>query len=584
VAGSFAPRADQIADAQYKSSYAVTFESSAGLGSNLEGALEMLGVDRVDALALSGSAELAKTPQGTVTADRLAFAEREQVNFRVTLDPATLDFYPLIGPYNVREVLLIRTPRGSTVAREVGRLTAAGGQSQFDFAHTAEEAGNAAEFTAFVVTRLLPSDIFSLEVGRATAYELGMRMPTTVPSQGSAAATVTLTRTDEQGNAAPMPDHYVALSSDCGSLSPAGGRTDPQGNLVTQVTPTGCATSIAVSAVASANEGTPPLAQKTVTATVGAVLEIYTLGLQVGGPTAPGRIDVWVLRSDHSQDHIASVPIDEAGSLAAVLDAALAGTSWLQWGLHVTVSEPVSLSLNLAMPVGGVVISGNTPAACGSNISIGVGEVRNAGAPLGGAASVGGCLGRVTLTTGDLGGRLTVNAPDTEVSVTTGKVGEAVAIAAYGATVSGMTANIRTQGHNYLTVQNLKDSTVNVQGRIQRQPGQIGSTLHVASNTNLRLGPIAGGDITYMTIERTTFASAPAIAVGNLVLQDNLAPSSGSVHIVGNTGLSLSAISIGNVAGSLEIRDNRGFSNTAATAFAEARTVGGTTSISGNSP
>lgn len=585
VAGSFAPHADQIANAPYKSSYGVTFESSAGLGSNLEGALAMLGVDRIDALALSGSAELARSPQGTVSADRLAFAAREQVNFRVSLDPATLDFYPLVGPYNVREVVLIRTPRGSTVAREVARLRAAGGQSQFDFTHTAEEAGSAAEFTAFVVTTLLPLDVFALELGRATAYELGLRMPTTIASQASASATLTLTRTDEQGGFVAVPDHHVALSSDCGSVSPASGRTDAQGQLVAQVTPAGCATSIAVSAVASESEGTAPLAQATATATVGPVLEIYTLGLQVGGPTAPGRIDVWVFRSDHSQEHIASVPIGEAGSLAAVLDAALAGTPWLQTGFNLTVSEPVSLSLNLAMPVGRVTISGNTPAACGSNISIGVGEVRVDGFASSGVASVGGCLGRVALTTGDVARQVTVNTPDTEVSVTTGKVWGTLSVSAFGATTRGMSANIRTQGHNYLGIQNLKDSTVNVQGSVERQPGQIGSTLYVGHNTNLRLGPIAAADPTMLTIEFTTFASPPAIAVGDLVFQDGAtAPPSGSLGIVSNSGLSLSSISLGNVAGNVLISNNRGFSDSDARAFTGARTVGGTTSITGNSP
>jgi len=586
VAGSFAPHAEQIANAQYKSSYGVTFESSAGLGSNLEGALEMLGVDRIDALALSGSAELARTPQGTVTSDRLTFAAREQVNFRVTLDPATLDFYPLIGPYNVREVVLIRTPRGSTVAREVGRLTAAARQSQFDFAHTAEEAGSAAEFTAFVVTKLLPLDVFALEVGRATAYELGLRMPATIASQGSASATVTLTHTDEQGNAVAMADHYVALSSDCGSVSPARGRTDPQGNLVTQVTPAGCAASIAVSAVASAAEGTATLAHRTVTATVAPVApapELFTLGLYVG--RTPGHIDVWVFRSDDSQGFIASVPIGDAPALAAVVDAALAGTSWLRTGLSVNLSEPANLALNLAMPVGTVVVTGPTAsAACSSNISISVGEVRLEGYGATGTVSVGGCLGRVALTTGDVARQVAVNTPNTEVSVTTGKVAGNVAVSAFGATTSGMTANIRTQGHNHLSVQNLRDSTVNVQGRIERQPGQIGSNLYVGGNSNLRLGPIAGADLTMLQIEATTFAAPPSIAVGNLVFQDGAtAPPSGSLRIVGSTGVSLGSFSVGSIAGDLEIRDNRGFDNAAATAFTQERSVGGTTRISGNS-
>jgi len=48
--------------------------------------------------------------------------------------------------------------------------------------------------------------------------------------------------------------------------------------------------------------------------------------------------------------------------------------------------------------------------------------------------------------------------------------------------------------------------------------------------------------------------------------------------------LSLGGITIGSIAGDLTIVGNHGFSNADAQAFAQAHTVAGTVSISGNTP
>lgn len=165
LTGSFAPQVTQIIDTSYQSDYKLSLEGSAGIGQDLDGILELLGVSSVSALELSVSRELGRSPTGTLTADRSSFTVGDRVNFKATL--SQIDFIPGVGPYNVDKVLLIRDSGGTRSV--AGSVTATAGQSEFNFAFDAPGPGLAAEFYAFVVTRLLPFDFASLELARASA-------------------------------------------------------------------------------------------------------------------------------------------------------------------------------------------------------------------------------------------------------------------------------------------------------------------------------------------------------------------------------------------------------------------------------
>ncbi|KAB2869777.1 MAG: S8 family serine peptidase [Burkholderiaceae bacterium] len=418
------------------------------------------------------------------------------------------------------------------------------------------------------------------------------RMNTRFASQVSGPAPLEVTVEVPAGNGqyAPAPDLHVAFTPSCGSVSPSSGRTDAAGRLSTTVAPEGCSSSVTVTAVASANEGTEPLARKTVTAAVGDAAAIRSLSLDVGGST-PGRIDVSVSRSDDGfWEVIASVPIAEVASLDALVNAALVGTSRLEIGLGVRVAEPVTLDLNVDLEVGGVVILGATPAACASNISVRVGAVRRGDGIGSGMAGVAGCLGRVALTVGDVSPDdasrgIHVAATNTAVSVTAGRVGRvAVGNSYFGGGASGMRVDTRTQSYGTLVISQVSDSTVSVQGSLQRVPGQVAG-LWVQSSSNLTLSSIAGSELTGFYIDHSSFASPPSIAVGQLKrLAGDTGSNSGFVQIVASSGLSLGSITMGDVEGDLSIQDNRGFSNEDARAFAQQRSVGGATRISGNQP
>jgi hypothetical protein len=165
--GSFAPEITQILDTTYKSDYKVSLEATAKVGVNLGDALKLFGIENINALDQTISTNIAKSPAGTVSADKSSFASGDTVNFTVRLDPGTTDFFPLLGPYNVDKILLVRRYPGLDSTSVVGTAVAASGQTDFNITYAAPDSGSVGEFSAFVVTRLLPLDFLALELGQA---------------------------------------------------------------------------------------------------------------------------------------------------------------------------------------------------------------------------------------------------------------------------------------------------------------------------------------------------------------------------------------------------------------------------------
>jgi hypothetical protein len=174
LAGSFAIKESQLADASYASSYKLSLDTSVGTGAKMGVVLQMLGVPDITAVEIKASRDIAKSPtglaSGAVTADKTTFLAGEVINFSVKLDPTTTDFLPLVGPYNVKRVQLVRkTNPNLTIVPVVETINATPGQTQFTFSHTASSAGDTSQFSAFVVTTLAPFDFLSLEIGTVAA-------------------------------------------------------------------------------------------------------------------------------------------------------------------------------------------------------------------------------------------------------------------------------------------------------------------------------------------------------------------------------------------------------------------------------
>jgi hypothetical protein len=172
LSANLALETSQIIDAAYASDYKVSLEFSAGLASDFDDALKLLGLPGVTAAAtFQRSVPLAESPKGAalnaVTGDIPNFLTGDNVNFTVRLDPEKVNFVPGVGPYNVDRVKLVRRSGGATAT--IGTLNAASGQTVFNFPFTAPDLGTLSEFHAFVETRLPGIGSFPLQVGTASA-------------------------------------------------------------------------------------------------------------------------------------------------------------------------------------------------------------------------------------------------------------------------------------------------------------------------------------------------------------------------------------------------------------------------------
>ena len=170
VAGSFALPVAQMGDADYKSDYKVSLEGSAGLSGKLNGrlaeALARLGLKEIVGAKLTVSVPLASSPEGTLVATVGAFTAGAPVHLTLHLDAGTASPF---GAYNVKEVVLMRRVDG--LANVIARSTAGDGQVDFAFDWVADRAGNTKELFAFAVTKLLPFDLFALELATATTID-----------------------------------------------------------------------------------------------------------------------------------------------------------------------------------------------------------------------------------------------------------------------------------------------------------------------------------------------------------------------------------------------------------------------------
>ena len=165
--GSFASKTSQIADPAYKSDYKASVEASATLGTELEDVAKLLGLGEITGLGVEVSNDLANSPTGTLDADHKTFLTGDHVKFTANLSQT--NFFPALGPYNVSKVVLVRNSGGNVT--EVGSQNATSGQTQRVFNFTAPDSGNVDEFYAFVVTNLIPFDLFSLELARAVGHD-----------------------------------------------------------------------------------------------------------------------------------------------------------------------------------------------------------------------------------------------------------------------------------------------------------------------------------------------------------------------------------------------------------------------------
>ena len=254
--------------------------------------------------------------------------------------------------------------------------------------------------------------------------------------------------------------------------------------------------------------------------------------------------------------------------------------------------ESVALELNLAIPVGSLAVSGS---GCSSSVTLAVGDIRSdpsvpGSIALGRLTAGAGCLSRISLTVGDVENQTIVDSlSNGRVELTAHTIGTAPftgvlflgCIGFQCGHIRSSVVEVRAASINELVIDSSSDSTMTVRGMVNARFG-----VNIQSNANLTLGaPLVYGDVRLVSVSDNTFASPPQITIGNEVdPRDPNTTNLGLVSIQRNTGLALGGISMGDIAGDLTIQNNHGFSNADASDFADARTVAGVVSISGNTP
>ena len=143
-----------------------------------------------------------------------------------------------------------------------------------------------------------------------------IRLQAELPGPISTAATITATveAQDRGTSPAPLPGVLVTFRPTCATVSPTSGRSDARGRISATVTPSAGCSSVTVTVTASAEVGTPSLAETTVTAAAVPGLVVTSSGLVTFAyaelPTRP-PVHVEDVRVQFAATQSASASLDE---------------------------------------------------------------------------------------------------------------------------------------------------------------------------------------------------------------------------------------------------------------------------------
>jgi hypothetical protein len=150
-----------------RSRYELALKAEVGPGIKLGEFLTYLGLAKVIPLKLAFEVPLGSSPTGTARSDKPRYLPGEHATVHVKLDPGSIMFPAVptgIGLYNVDHVVL-RHKTGLLSTEVLAEQAASDGQTDFELDFTSEHVLDASEIFAFVVTRLLPLDPPTLELG-----------------------------------------------------------------------------------------------------------------------------------------------------------------------------------------------------------------------------------------------------------------------------------------------------------------------------------------------------------------------------------------------------------------------------------
>ena len=285
LGGSFASKQTQITDAAYKSSYAIS--TACELGPSLQ--LSKLAAYLFNSVAVipkkleCPGIPLSNMPTASrLFADRATWAAGDAVTVTADFAAETLDFLPLIGPYNIDTVHLVRRDNAG-IPRILQSVSGNANtrKSSFEFQFTGSDdtglfrPGDANELFVFIVSRLLPVSLLPLEVGNVA----GNQIPVVQADAATVQANSSGTLIDVLANDSDADDAVLTVSA----VSPAAEGTvtiSPDASGVIYVPPANYSGLDSFSYTASDGRG------GTATAQVSITIVSTTGGIAFGGGSA----------------------------------------------------------------------------------------------------------------------------------------------------------------------------------------------------------------------------------------------------------------------------------------------------------
>ncbi|MEW5742212.1 MAG: hypothetical protein AB1938_25070 [Myxococcota bacterium] len=265
--GKFADGVAQATDPMFANEYRLLFEAGLEPGAAVEAFIHFVKITLLK-LELKVTNEIATSPRATVRVSPATYNVGDEVTFKVSLTPSSLEF-PLIG-FNAKRVRVYKITTGPEPQLVlVAEAPVTKGQNDLSLRAVATESGRASNFAVFIETGLLDLDC---EIESVNVLELSAGFPQTIPAGAATPLVVTASFRNVRTDATvPAPD--VAITVDGGmnaSVSPASGSTDMQGQMRTSVTPAPGATSLTLTIKGTATDGSHASADLQATVSSGA--------------------------------------------------------------------------------------------------------------------------------------------------------------------------------------------------------------------------------------------------------------------------------------------------------------------------
>ena len=325
---------------------------------------------------------------------------------------------------------------------------------------------------------------------------------------------------------------------------------------------------LTIEVIARAGENGLELARRTVRAAATVTNGGDIAFVNIFGGTTPGPFELDIQPTNGPGTQLQG-PL---GTILPALHAALAGVDHIgQFQIDTGVENGLPASFAVSLPAVDVDQLFVTDQACGSTFDLTLGRAIH--------VVVRGCRSTITAQLADVVGdgvrlgSVEISGTDSGVDVNAASIESGALVGSDFVTSSALRVGIHAGNVGAAGVVKCADCTVSIDGT-------IAGSFVAGGNANLSLGPLTlGADAFGLSLQDNSFTAFGGVTGGDIV---GPAPSRGTVSIVGNSGLTLSAITIGNVSTELVIKNNHGFTNDDALAFADARTVGGAVRIENN--